>query len=251
MKIGFFLTLLTFLTLSCHNENVTPKIILSSPRINLSTDEEWIIEKAYSKTYMYPDNFNYEKDLDGSIYYENTVSIRTSETSWIELNTNNKQQAKAWSEISSTTSAYYRDIVAERETGKYFEFKRVYSINPKDIILSRVHKSSYFVPSLDYFRPTENIGTLKVNQIDTSTFKDFIEYVWTSSAFFSRKVIEFTITDHADKVQYNLKSLSVTYGDYGLCDAIEVNEFDFFVEKQSGIVTYESNKIKDIKGTCN
>ena len=244
MKSGLFLILLTSLTLSCQNEDYFPKI-------NLTTEEREIIEKAYSKTYMFPDNFNYEKNLNGSLYYENTVSIRTSENTWIELDTNDKQQAKDWSEISSTTSAYYRDLVAERETEKYFEFKRVYSVNQRDIILSRVHKSSYFVPSFDKFRPTNKIGTLKVNPIDKETTKDFIEYMWTSYLIgYTDKVLEYSVIENSDNVRYNLKSVNIIYGDWGMCDVIEVKDFDFFIDKQSGEVTFESNKIKELKGTC-
>ena len=67
----------------------------------LSMEDRDIMEKAYSETYTYPDGFYFEENLDGSVYYENTVSIRTSESSWIELHTNDKQQAKEWSETAS------------------------------------------------------------------------------------------------------------------------------------------------------
>lgn len=243
MKKGLFLTLITIVTWSCENND--------NPFLNLTTEEREIVEKAYSKTYMYPTGFNFQQNLDGSLYYENTVSIRTSQTSWIELNTIDKQQAKDWSETSSSTSAYYRDLVAERETEKYFEFKRVYSLNTRDVILSRVHKSSYFIPFFDKFHPTSIIGTLKVNPINEEATKDFIEYMWTSYMIgYTDKVLEYSITDYSDKVRYNLKSVNVTYGDFGLCDLIEVKNFDFFVDKQSGTVTFESEKIKEIKGTC-
>jgi hypothetical protein len=244
MKIRVFLIFLTFSTLGCHNEDYFTKI-------NLTTQEREIFEKAYSKTYMFPYNFNYEENLDGSLYYENTVSIRTSQNTWIELYTNDKQQAKEWSEISSTTSAYYRDLVSERETEKYFEFKRVYSVNQSDIILSRVHKSSYFVPSFDKFKPTKTIGTLKVNPINKETTKDFIEYMWTSYLIgYTDKVLEYSLIEYSDNVRYNLKSVNIIYGDWGMCDVIEVKDFDFFIDKQSGEVTFDSNKIKEIKGVC-
>lgn len=218
---------------------------------NLTKTDREIIEMAYSTTYRYPPGFNYEQDLDGSLYYENTVSIGTSQTSWIELSTNNKAKAKDWSETSSSRSSYYRNLVAERETEKYFEFKRVFSADTEDVILSRVHKSTYFIPAFDKFHPGNTIGTLKVSPINKETTKDFIEYMWTSYLIgYDDKVMEYTITESFDKVQYNLKSISVTYGDFGLCDAIQVRNFDFFVEKISGTVTFESKTIKEIKGTC-
>ncbi len=242
-KTGIFITSFIVLTWSCDTHD--------NPFAILTTDDEEIVEKAYSKTYMYPPGFKFQQNLDGSVYYENTVSIRASQTAWIELSTHNRQQAKSWSEISSSTSAYYRNLTEERETEKYFEFKRVYSGNTKDVILSRVHKDSYFVPDFDKLNPTNVIGTLKVNPINKETFKDFVEYIWTSYTIgYTGKVLEYTVTDYPDKVRCNLKSIHVSNGDFGLCDIIEVKNFDFFADKQSGIVTFQSNTIKEIRGVC-
>src|SRR5690606_12057386 len=161
------------------------------PFSNIPVEDREIIEKAYSTIYQFPEDFYYETDLQGSPYYENTVSIRASQDSWIELHTNDKEQALNWSEISSTTSAYYRDLVAERGTDKYFEFKRVYSIYPNDIILSRIHKSSYFIPSYDKFNRSSHIGTLKVFPINEEVAKTFIEYMWTNNLIgYNDKVLE-------------------------------------------------------------
>lgn len=243
MKKGIFISLITIVIWGCENKD--------NSFSNLTTEDREIVEKAYSKTYMYPAGFKSQQNLDGSLYYENTISIRSSQNSRIDLSTNDKQQAKDWSETSSLTSAYYRDLVEERETEKYFEFKRVYSVNTKDVILSRVHKDSYFIPSFDKFNPTQTIGTLKVNPINEETTKEFIEYMWTSHMIgLTEKVLEYDINEYTDKVKYNLKSVNLIYGDFGICDVIEVKNFDFFVDKQTGTVTFESNKIKEIKGTC-
>lgn len=243
MKKELFLIPLTIAISSCHfNEN---------PAVLLSTDDEKIVNLAYSQTYMYPSGFKFQPDLDGSVYFENTVSIGSSETSWIELNTNDQQQAKDWSEISSDKSSYYRDLVSENETEKYIEFKRVNSSNTNDAILSRVHKSSYFVPTFDKFQPTNTIGTLKKRPINKETTKEFIEYLWANNLIGTTdKVLEYDLEEYSDKIRYNLKSAFVANGDFGLCDRIEITQFIFLVEKQSGAVTFESNKIKEINGIC-
>lgn len=243
MKKILLLIFITLAATGCENND--------NSFLNLTNDDREIVEMAYSTTYRYPPGFNVEQNLDGSLYYENTISIGTSQTSWIELNTNDKYQAKKWSETSSNRSSYYRDLVAERETEKYFEFKRVYSEDTDDVILSRVHKSSYFIPAFDKFHPGNTIGTLKVSPINKETAKDFIEYLWTSYVIgYDDKVLEYTATEYSEKVQYNLKSVSVIYGDFGLCDTIQVMNFDFVVDKRSGIVTFEARTIKEIKGTC-
>ena len=97
MKKQLYLILFITIAWSCE-DNV-------NPAINLKMGDKEIVEKAYSTTYIYPEGFNFQQNLDGSLYYENTVSIRTSQTSWIELNTNDGEQAKNWSETSSSTSA--------------------------------------------------------------------------------------------------------------------------------------------------
>ena len=84
-----------------------------------------IVKLAYDRQYKVPDNFYWEVDLDGSIYYENTVSISPidlREHTWIELATNNRDSAFHWSEASSHYSAYYRELISEKETEKFFEF---------------------------------------------------------------------------------------------------------------------------------
>lgn len=243
MTRGLFLILATLLIIGCDSEE---DLI-----INLSTEDKLIIEKAYSATYMYPDGFNYDTNIAGSPYYENTVSIRASQDSWIELSTNDKQQAKDWSEISSSTSDYYRDVVAERETDKYFEFKRVRSSNPGDIILSRVHKSSYFIPTYDRFNQTNKIGVLMVTLINKEAATHFIEYMWANYLIGSGgKILENTIVEYHNRIRYNLKSVYVTYGDFGICDVIAVNNFDFYIDKESGVVTFETSKVKELQGTC-
>lgn len=101
-------------------------------------------ELAYDQTFRFPDGFNIEKDLMGSRYYLNTVSIKAEnrqENSWLELNTNDLEQAKTWSDISDEHSSVHREIIKENHTERYFEFVR--AIN-NDIILSRVHRSDYF-----------------------------------------------------------------------------------------------------------
>jgi len=242
MKKGLFTLHIICFFVACDTDD---------PFSNILVEDREIIEKAYSTTYQFPEDFYYETDLQGSPYYENTVSIRASQDLWIELHTNDKEQALNWSEISSTTSAYYRDLVAERETDKYFEFKRVYSIYPNDIILSRIHKSSYFIPSYDKFNRSSHIGTLKVFPINEEVAKTFIEYMWTNNLIgYNDKVLENKITETTNHFLYNLKPVSVTYGDFGICDVIEVNNFDFLIDKQSGEVTYESIKIKEIRGIC-
>jgi hypothetical protein len=245
MKKRLFLTLATFFLLTAcdKNDDVTKNVL---------TEDQQILKKVYSPAYMYPPGFKYEKFPGGSVYYENTVSVGTSQTMWMELTTNDKQQAKYWSEVSGSSNAYYRNDASVIETEKFFEVKRVLSNKPSDIILSRVHKSSYFIPTIDKLRKLPKIGILKISPINKSTVKDFIEYAWTNNLIgYSGKVLENTIADYPNKVVYSLKSISITPGDWGLNAMINVVNFDFSVDKTSGEVSYETNEVKQIEGNRN
>jgi hypothetical protein len=75
--------------------------------------------------------------------------------------------------------------------------------------------------------------------------------MWTSYLVsYPDKVLETNIVEYSDKIRYNLKAVNVIYGDWGMCDVIEVKSFDFFIDKLSGDVTFNSSQIKELKGTC-
>jgi hypothetical protein len=227
----------------CDNNDVQKKVL---------TEDEQILAKAYSPTYMYPPGFNYEKNLEGPTVYENTVSVEKSQATWVELSTTDRQQAKYWSEISSNSDAYYRNVASIIETEKFFEFRRVFSNKPNDIILSRVHKSSYFIPVYDKFKQLSKVGTMKISPINTITVKDFVEYAWTNNLIgYADKVLDYSITEDSDKIHYNLKSMRITPGDWGLYATIKVTDFDFFVDKKSGEVSFESKLVKEVQGYRN
>lgn len=130
----------------------------------------------------YPEGFYRERLKGASLYYENTVSVKPlneRKREWIELCTDEKSQALEWSELSSKNSAYYRNLVGEKETEKYFEFKRVYSKNPRDVILSRVHKCAYLDRSqFDKFNKGTVLGIYNQRPITVENVKELVEYLW-------------------------------------------------------------------------
>jgi hypothetical protein len=216
----------------------------------LTPDQE-IVQKAYSMDYYYPEDFEYEVAGD-YIYYENTVSIHESDDSWIELHTDDIEQARAWCEESlHGQDNYVLDTEYGRETEKFFEFKKHNSGNANVILLSRIHKSSYFIPTYDKFTRPSTIGTLMVRPIDTHSVKEFIEYGWTNYLFgHEGKVLEYTVEDHSANVTYKLTKVQVVYGDFGICDEIQVTDYHFAIDKASGEITFEFERVKNIQGTC-
>ncbi len=216
-------------------------------------DEE-LREIAYSD-HKYPDGFYQEELEGGNLYYENTVSINEGEPIWIELDTMDYAQALEWSELSSAHSAYYRDLVDERETEKYFEFRRIYSLNPTDIILSRVHKTDYLDKSMyDHFSPDNPIlGIFNKRPVDTASVRELIEYMWfaLNYNFLGSKVLESYSVDCEEEAKHILVVLSIAYGDWGIYDQITLGRLTYTVNKTTGEIIRDSEVLKTILGNFN
>ncbi len=215
---------------------------------NRTAEENQIVQLAYNINYLYPNGF-YKND---SGYYENTVSVTPlsqRKNIWIELSTNDINQALRWSDSSDEYSSMHRVIISESETEKYFEFKRQSINNLNDVILSRIHKTSYFLPLLDKFKMPDTIGIYN-GQLDISKTKEFVEYLWScgSLGIFSSGVIESRINEYNDYFEQYIKSFKVVYGDIGLKDSIFVYDNYFKLGKSSRILTITTKQVDAFDG---
>ncbi len=114
-------------------------------------------------------------------------------------------------------------LLVERQTEKYFEFKRVYSLNPNDVILSRVHKCAYLDRSMyDFLNPGDIIGIFKKNNFIKTDAKELIEYLWFTENYnnTSSKVYEGVIQSNGQFYIYYLYEIEIVYGDYGVKDVL-------------------------------
>ena len=149
--------------------------------------------------YRSPEGFYWEdlslpgREGSASICYENTVSI-DSTNEWVEMCTGRLSQARVWSETSARSSAHYRRLLDTTSTKRYLQFRRVYDKNPRDVLLSRVHKCSYFDPSEPFHcagssikrdargdsTPTDSIsiGTFGPRPITPAQVRRLAEYFW-------------------------------------------------------------------------
>jgi len=256
MKKHQILFLIIFLW-SCKKdgENIKEIVTYDEPiKVELFASDKEILNNAYDSTYSFPKGYYRENNLEGFIYYENTISTRTNEKVTIQLHTNDKNQAKAWSELSNKLSSQYRELLQERETEKYFEFKRVELNNPRGILLSRVHKSSYFVPTIDantinYLSDEQTkvgIGILNQRPISIETSKHFIEYYLSNWS----KVLETKMLELPNWYQYNIKVTELVKADLRGCDKVKVWEYNYFVHKRTGDVYYDRTFIKELEGKC-
>ncbi|MBP6671760.1 MAG: hypothetical protein KA247_01360 [Bacteroidetes bacterium] len=247
---------LIFLSCSDPNERNGEQIYLP-PNIQDSTQitDENVIRAVYS-TYRYPKSFVTEDFQGASPYYENTISIRRLNERpeyWKELSTNDRNQAFAWSESSSVYSAYYRKLVSERETEKFFEFRRVWEEHPNDAILSRVHKSTYLDRSMcDRLRQRDTIAVFK-GAVDTATVKELVEYLWYAGNynFGGAKVLCTSVFDRGSNIEYHLFHTEVSFGDWDLSDHITVSRSIFRVKKGTGTVNYTKQLLRVVEGKRN
>jgi hypothetical protein len=227
------------------------QILLSCERYEESFDtSNPILVMAYSDDYYYPAGFFYEILDSGSIYYVNTVSIKPltdREDIWIDLSCDNIDQARLWSELTDSFSSYHRILESERETNRYFEFKRVGQFSRRDMVLSRVHKESYFKPLLDKFRSSfvsgnsnikDTIGQIDITKFQSSDIKELIEYLWSSGAVGVNEKVEKTELEEAiNTYTYLVSSISIIGGDWNVNDSINLYYNYFNINKMNGIIT--------------
>jgi hypothetical protein len=244
MKNHLFVILTIVLFISCDNDE-----------INRTDEENRILELAYNIDYLYPEGFYQELIYEGSAYYENTVSIKPiseREHIWIELCTNDKNEALLWSNNSNEYSSVNREIISERETDKYFEFKRQNVEYENDILLSRIHKTSYFQPKLDKFKEPDTIGIYN-GELSKNSVNELVEYLWScgSIGLGHSKVIESQIKEFNSYYEQYIQSIKIVYGDWGISDYIYVYDNYFKMNKPDSTLILETIKIITIKGRDN
>lgn len=211
-----------------------------------------ILELAYNDDYFYPLGFYQESQLEGSRYYENTVStkpLEQREDIWIELSTNDINEALLWSENSNDYSSVNRKIISERETEKFFKFKRHNVDNNSDVLLSRIHKSSYFIPIHNKFQVPDTIGIYN-GVLDEQAVKEFIEYLWGcgSLGLNHSKVIVSQIDKHPGYFEQYIQSIIIVYGDWGIKDYIYIFDNYLAINKTNRTIILKTNEIKTVQG---
>jgi len=215
-----------------------------------------ILERVYSN-YKFPEGFYTEETDSGSFYYENTISIKAlneREAVWIELSTNSRDTARHWSEQSALNSAYYRALVRERETEKFFEFRRMRETNPADVLLSRVHKRSYLDRSMyDSFKRGPVIGRYNVRPMRLPQVKELIEYLIFVKEYKngSYKVLESECVEQEKFFVHTLTEMLISYGDWELRDQITLQGSRYTIDKNSGDITVSREVLRILEGRLN
>lgn len=222
-------------------------------KIIRTPEEEHIVELAYSKDYTYPSGFYHEVNIIGSPYYENTVSItpvNERHDIWIELNTNDRNEARIWSDKSNEYSSVNREIISESESDKYFEFTRRNIQYSNDILLSRVYKSSYFQPVKNKFITSDTLIGNYNGELNISSVKELVEYLWSCGTIgiSYTKVLESAIAESEEHYEYHIQSILIVYGDFGLRDEIRVSDNIALLNKSDKKLYVTTREVKTIQG---
>ena len=227
-----------------------------------AADEE-LLRIAYDVTYFYPDGFYKDSaSMNGSVYYVNTVSIspiNQRDSKWIELSTNDKNEALKWVNLTMTNSNERIGFspIEENETDKYFEFKSIQSYDGglyPHTMLFRVHKNSYYHSIFDRFSPWDHDNKSEYGYynatIDETNVKECVEYLWVQTTFanLSHKVLCSTIKEENEYFEVHISSLQLVWGDLGIRDWIEVYDNYIKFNKNSKLITFQRSRQKQIPG---
>ena len=135
-------------------------------------------------------------------------------------------------------------------SNKYYEFIRT---SPTDnlIIKARTHKSSYFTrDNYDFRNKSDTIGIITISGFTGSDARELIDYLWfvKNHNIGGHKVL----TSYFEEDQMNIivyhYELLVVYGDFNVNDEITLLKKTYSFNKSSGIINYQENKIRAIKG---
>lgn len=221
----------------------------SSSQTEFTSQEIW--NAAYSN-YRYPSGFNVE-NIDGtSLFYENTQSINdaTQTESVYEVCTDNKEKAIEWA--TKSTSTQYIDFIVEEtiETDKYFQIKKVNKNSGADIILSRVHKCSYFsrLAFDNSNSQIQQIGIFNDRPFNLEKIKSFAEYLWFIDNSENKKVLSTFTNEESSMYIHYIFELTIVIASEGKYDTLIVDEVKYKIDNQSGVVERERTEVYRIDG---
>jgi len=216
---------------------------------------------AYDETYLCPESFFTDPAAPYGFYYVNTVSIspiNNRDLSWIELSTNDKNEALNWLNLTINNSSERIEtvLISENETEKYFEFECLQITDGiyEYPLLFRVHKKNYYYSIFDRFAPWNHDNETKYGyynaEIEKTKVKECIEYLWTVLTFshYGNKVLISKITETKDYFEVYICSFGVFYGDWGMHDTVNVYDNYIRFNKSSRLITFKKSLRKQILG---
>lgn len=218
----------------------------SAAASNLALGDTEIAALVYNNLYSVPDGFFVDERATTDRSY--TVHHVLDASNSYELCTDDFAVAMAWEEADNASRSVQGYYVDAYENARYFEFARELAYNDDvgnigDITspgFARVFKCSNTNRiGVDRSLMSGYAGILSTHPLDTDSIKDFSEYLWQFTFFPNgrKKVIASSGQQSEDELRHTLQLAFATNQGTGLCDLIEIAEWHFTANRQSGEVT--------------
>lgn len=222
---------------------------------------------VYDNTYSVPDGFFVDERSDTSRSY--TVHHVLDNSSSYELCTDDYAVALTWEEVDNKSRSVQGYYVTSYDNARYFEFVRELSYeddvgNINDLTspgFARVFKcSNTNRDGVDRSLLNGYAGVLNAHPLTTESVRVFAEYLWQFTFFPTsrKKVIDSVNTQtNTELKQTLLLAFSTTQG-VDRCDLIEVAEWQFSADRDSGEITksfeiirsFEAKPVNGIAELC-
>lgn len=230
---------------STHTAPLTGNTGSANQSITTPADSQ-IATLIYDSSYSVPTGFFVDERSDTNRSY--TVHHILDNSSSYELCTNDYAVALAWEEADNASRSVQGYYVESYDNARYFEFVRELSYendvgNVDDLTspgFARVFKCNNTNRNgVDRSLLSGYAGVLNTRPLNTESVRVFTEYLW-QFAFFptSRKKVIASVATQTDTTlrQTLLLAFSSTQG-VDRCDLVEVAEWQFSADRDSGEVT--------------
>ncbi len=217
-----------------------------------------ILSKAYDNNYHVPEGFYVDERAETVRSY--TVHHVLDESNSFELCSDDFVEAQALEAADNDARAINGYFVTSVENERYFEFVRELSYtqdvgNIADITspgYGRVFKCNHTNrDGVDRSLLDGYSGRLGATQLGGATLREFTEYLWQFTFFnvASKKVIaSYTSVDSATLRHTLLLALVVNQG-ANTCDRVDVVEWRFTANPESGEISREFETVRSFEAT--
>ena len=216
----------------------------AGPTPGLPADSE-IAALVYDNRYSVPPDFFIDERASTGRSY--TVHHVLDASRSYELCTDDYAVALAWEDADNASRSVQGYYVGSHETMRYFEFIRELAYendvgNIDDLTspgFARVFKcSNTNRDGVDRSLLTGYAGTLNAHPLDRQSVREFAEYFWQFTFFPTarRKVVASRSHEDGDTLRHTLLLAFAVGQGTGNCDQVEVAEWHFTADRQSGAV---------------
>lgn len=237
---------------ACRNDAAEePGEVQLTEALSLPTNGQ-VLSKAYDSSYQTPEQFYVDERAatpgSYSVYHVKDVSVS------YELCTDDFSEALAIDAADNASRAVNGEMVTSIENSRYFEFVRELTYpdsignisDPVSPGFSRVFKCSY-VNRDGADRNLRNgfAGMLHTRPLSESVVKTYAEYMWQFTFFWPAKpkVLNSYSAETENAFQNTLQLILVTNQGDARCDLIEVVDWEFSVDKNTGQITKAYRKL--------